>query len=290
MTEPAVTRLTSAVGAVIEAADLREPRAETVVVIRRALLDHGVVFLRDQSASVEQLWAFLEHFGTPQKDDSFGTDDDRPSDVQESDFRRTRHGTSVWHTDSSFLERPPKLTLLRIVRQPAIGGDTCWASMVAAYEALSKPMRDMLDGLTAIHSIKPPMSRLGDYGGEFGARFAARHAPEQVHPVVLLHPETGRRALYVTQSCTTGIVELAAAESRYVLDLLFDHIRSPDFSMRWRWMPNDVAIWDNRSVQHYAVPDYDSERVVHRIVVAGEKPYGPPRDTDWQFGSARSGR
>ena len=95
-------------------------------------------------------------------------------------------------------------------------------------------------------------------------------------PVVLLHPETGRKALYVTQSCTTRIVELSPAESRHLLNLLFEHIKSPDFSMRWRWTPNDVAMWDNRSVQHYAVPDYDTERVVHRIIVAGERPCGPP--------------
>jgi alpha-ketoglutarate-dependent taurine dioxygenase len=271
-----VSQITSSVGAVIGSVDLREPmQTETIRFIRRVLLDHGVVFFRNQDASVEQLWAFLTNFGTPQKEDSFGTDADRPEDVQEADFQRTKHGTAVWHTDSSFLERPPKFTLLRAIRLPPVGGDTCWANMVAAYEALSKPMRSMLDGLTAIHSIEPPLSRLDDYGDVFLSNFRKIHALQQVHPVVLLHPETGRKALYVTQSCTTRIVELSSAESRGLLDLLFDHIKSPDFSMRWRWSPNDVAMWDNRSVQHYAVPDYDTQRVVHRIIVSGDRPHGP---------------
>jgi len=275
-TIPQMLRVTTAMGAVIGSVDLGKLLdAKTIDFIRRALLDNGVIFFRNQNAAVAELWEFLRNFGTPQKEDSFGTDADKPEDVAEADFSRTRKGTAVWHADSTFLEKPPKITLLRMVRGPVFGGDTCWASMVAAYEGLSEPIRNMLDGLTAVHSISRAVSPLGSYGDAFKAEFGKLHAPQQIHPVVQLHPETGRKALFVSASATTRIVELEPAESRHILDLLFEHIKSPDFSMRWRWSPNDVALWDNRSVQHYAVPDYTAERVVHRIVVAGERPRGP---------------
>jgi taurine dioxygenase len=219
-------RVTTNVGAVIDGVDLGRPlEAQTADFVRRALFEHGVILFRNQHADVAQLWAFLRNFGTPHKEDSFGTDADRPEDVTEADFSRTRAGTAVWHADSTFLEKPPKITLLRMVRGPAFGGDTCWASMVAAYDALSRPFREMLDGLTAVNAVSHAVSRLGDYGDAFTAEFGKRHRPQQVHPVVQLHPETGRKALFVTQSATTRIVELEPAESRHVLDLLFEHVK-----------------------------------------------------------------
>jgi taurine dioxygenase len=266
-------RITPAVGAIVDGIDLgADLDRDTIGSIRQALVDHGVIFFRNQDVTIEQLWSFLRNFGTPQKEDSFGTDEDGPEDVQDSDLSPTRSGTAVWHTDSSFLASPPKFTLLRAVKLPPLGGDTCWSSMVAAYEALAAPLRDMLDRLTAVHSIDLPMTRLGHYGGEFEANFKAIHAPQQVHPVVLRHPETGRKALYVTESCTTRIVELEPAHSRHVLAMLFEHIKSPEFNMRWHWTAMDVAMWDNRVVQHYAVPDYETERVMQRIIIAGDRP------------------
>jgi len=269
-------RLTPAVGAVITGVELNASiDGQALAFIREALNTHGVIFFPQQDVGVDRLWEFLSDFGTPQKDDSFATDADGPQDVRDSDLSPTRKGTAVWHADSTFLAKPPKITLLRAVSLPACGGDTCWASMVAAYEGLSEPLRAMIDGLTAVHSIEPPVARLGDYGDVFAAKFTARHAAQQVHPMVQIHPETGRKALYVTESCTSRIVELEPVESRHLLALLFEHIKSPEFAMRWRWTPGDVAMWDNRAVQHYAVPDYDSERVMQRIVVAGDRPYGP---------------
>ena len=271
-----VDRITPAVGGVIDSLDLgARMDGETIASIKAALHDCGVVFFRNQIASVEQLWAFLENFGTPQKEDSFGTDDDRPSDIQDADLMPTRYGTAIWHTDSSFLARPPKYTLLRAVSLPPLGGDTCWASMATAYEALYAPLRAMLDGFTAVHSIDVPIGRLGDYGDAFLKNFEAVHARQQVHPVVAVHPDTGRKSLYVTESCTTRIVELSQLESRHLLALLFEHIKSPDFNLRWRWSENDIALWDNRIVQHYAVPDYDRARVMQRIIVKGDKIEGP---------------
>jgi taurine dioxygenase len=279
-------QLTPAVGAIIRGADLNASMdAQTITFIRTALLNHGVIFFRQQDVGAEQMWAFLKHFGTPQKDDSFGTDADGPDDVREADLKPTRKGTAVWHADSTFLAKPPKFTLLRAVKLPPCGGDTCWASMAAAYDALSEPVRAMVDKLSAVHAVETALARLDDYGDVFADKFTTIHAPQQVHPVVQVHPETGRKALFVTESSTARIVGLEPVESRHLLAMLFEHIKSPDFAMRWCWTPGDVAMWDNRIVQHYAVPDYDSERVMQRIVVAGERPCGPQ---DTHEGSRRT--
>jgi taurine dioxygenase len=274
--EPKAQPLTTAVGAVIEGVDIGAPMdAETIAFIRGTLVERGVVFFRRQDVTIEQMWAFISHFGTPQKEDSFGTDEDTAADVAVNDLAPTRKGTAVWHTDSSFLATPPTFTILRALKLPPLGGDTCWASMTAAYDALPTPMRAMLDQLSAVHTIDLPMTRLGEYGDDFGSRFRAIHAPHQVHPVVAVHPETGRKALYVTESCTSRIVEFEAQQSRHLLAMLFEHIKSPDFNLRWRWTEGDVALWDNRVVQHYAVPDYERERVMQRIIIKGERPVGP---------------
>jgi alpha-ketoglutarate-dependent taurine dioxygenase len=276
LVEPRLQALTPAVGSVIEGIDIGAPvDAEAVALIRATLVDRGVVFFPRQEVTIEQLWRFIAHFGQPQKEDSFGTDEDTPADVNVTNLAPTRKGTAVWHSDSSFLATPPKFTILRALKLPPLGGDTCWASMTAAYEALPAPLRAMLDQVSAVHAIDLPMTRLGDYGGEFEANFRALHAGQQVHPTVSVHPETGRKALYVTESCTTRIAGFETLHSRHLLAMLFEHIKSPDFNLRWRWSEGDVALWDNRVVQHYAVPDYEDERVMQRIIIKGERPVGP---------------
>jgi alpha-ketoglutarate-dependent taurine dioxygenase len=272
----AVHPITSAVGAVIEGVDLRQAlAADDAAAVRQAWLEHGVLFFRDQDVTLEQFWAFMERFGQPQKEEVTGTDRDKATDVQTADMAPVRHTTAVWHADTTSMAQPPMATALRAVNVPRFGGDTCWSSMYAAYAALSEPMQRMLDALTAVHSIEPTYDRMKSYAQYFVAKYSERHAAEQVHPVVLTHPETGRKALYVSESFTTRIVELSPAESRSVLDMLFRHIGSPCFSMRWKWSANDVAIWDNRCVQHFAVPDYESTRTMQRIVLAGVRPGGP---------------
>jgi len=268
--------ITTSVGAVIEGVDLRQKLApETVRYVRQALLDHGVIFFRGQDINMNQFWAFMENFGFPQKEESTGTDHDRPEDVQTADLSPTRHATAVWHADTTSLAKPPIATALRAVKVPPFGGDTCWSSMYAAWEALSEPMRRMLDGLTAIHTVQLTVDRMKQFGQAFEAAYSARNAAEQIHPVVLTHPETGRKALYVNESFVTRIVELSAAESAALLPVLFRHIESPAFTMRWKWSPNDIAFWDNRAVQHFAVPDYETARVMQRIVLAGVRPGAP---------------
>jgi taurine dioxygenase len=268
-----VQPVTASIGAVLGGIDLRDPLSvEAVATVRRAVLDHGVVFLRDQEISLEQFWAFMENFGQPLKEESDGTDDDKPSDVMTASLTATRYSTATWHADTTSLAKPPIATALRMVEPPPFGGDTCWSSMYAAYEALSEPMKAMLDGLTAVHSIQKTIDSMNEYAGIFEERYTARHDRQQVHPVVLTHPETGRKALYVSETFTTRIVELSAAESAAVLGVLFRQVDSPLFTVRWKWAPGDIAFWDNRSTQHFAVPDYDTPRVVQRIVLAGVRP------------------
>lgn len=269
-----VRPVTPVVGAVIDGVDLRDPLEPGAVrAIRQTLLEHGVVFFHDQELTREQMHAFVTNFGTPIAEPFQAGD--QPEPVGEADLAATRRATAVWHSDTTFVAEPPSLTALRAVRLPPVGGDTCWGSMYAAYEALSKLLREMLDGLTAVHSVYPVMQRLGDVGQRDAAYSKPIHGTENVHPVIRVHPETGRKALFVNESWTTRIVELHPAESAAVLALLFEHVKSPDFTMRWRWAPNDLAMWDNRAVQHYAVPDYDTSRVMQRVVLAGDKPCGP---------------
>ncbi len=272
-TLPRIHPITPTIGAVISDVDLRGPLdPEAVHTIREALLEYGVVFFSDQDITRDQLKAFAASFG--QLGRTFKSPDAVEDHVGEMVTIAPKGTTDIWHADSTYMESPPLGAVLRAVRLPPVGGDTCWASMYAAYEALSQPMRSMLDGLTAVHSVFPVVQRLGlsldDYLRDSGSE-----PTESVHPVIRVHPETGRKLLFVNQSWTTRIVELNPAESSRILELLFEHVKSPDFNIRYRWAPDDVAFWDNRAVLHYAVPDYQVERVMQRVVIAGDRPVGP---------------
>lgn len=266
--------VTPVVGAVVSGVDLRQPlEPASVRAIRQALLDHGVIIFHDQDLSREQMRAFATNFGTPISEPY--SSGDEPETVSDADFQPAKRGTAVWHSDTTFVAEPPSLTALRATNLPPVGGDTCWGNMYAAYDALSAPLRGMLDGLTAVHSVYPAIQRIGQAGKQKAVGSSPIHDLEYIHPVIRLHPETGRKALFVNEGQTTRIVELTKAESDHVLALLFEHVKSPDFTMRWRWKPNDVAFWDNRAVQHYAVPDYDTPRRMQRVILAGDRPYGP---------------
>ncbi len=268
-------RLSSAIGALTGGVDITRPLPPRIIqTLRQALLGHGVIFFQDQDLSDDQMTAFVSQFGTPIPEPFSDSTMDATAPVFQTDLGPTRFATAVWHSDTTFVPEPPMMTALRAVTLPPVGGDTCWACMHAAYDALSEPLRRMLDGLSAVHSMYPTAQRLGVHLGDRAAGAQAQGG-EHIHPVVRVHPETGRKALFVNESATTRIVELGAAESAQILALLFQHVKSPDFAMRWRWTPNDVALWDNRAVQHYAVPDYQAERVMQRVVLAGDRPAGP---------------
>jgi alpha-ketoglutarate-dependent taurine dioxygenase len=262
--------ITPAVGAILGGVDLRAPLEPVVVQeIRQSVLDHGVIFFRNQDLSRDQMLSFMQNFGTPRLDP---ISSDRPVSVSDTVTEMhtlpTKRATSVWHYDSSLDAEPASIISLRAIELPPVGGDTCWASMYAAYDALSEPLRTMLDGLTAVHSayqlysLMPPQADI-------------QQDMASVHPVIRVHPETGRKALFVDELWTQRIVELEPAESANLLAFLFDHVKSPNFTVRWCWNVNDIALWDNRAFQHYAVNDYDTTRVLQKTILAGDRPEGP---------------
>ncbi|MDG2005567.1 MAG: TauD/TfdA family dioxygenase [Novosphingobium sp.] len=265
-----VTPITPSIGAVVEGVDLREPLdEETVRQLREIWLDRGVIFLRDQGISEEQLERYIGYFGTPITEPSnvsYGAPSDAPP-VHSGDSGLVKAVAERWHADASWLAEPPAATALRMVQIPEVGGDTCWSNVTQAYEDLIEPLRALLDSLDAVHWMAPSLAAMGVD--------AQDDKTEYTHPVIAVHPETGRRALFVSEGWTKCIVGLPASQGSHLLALVYDHIKSPHYTMRWRWAPGDIALWDNRAVQHFAVPDYDSGRIIQRVVTAGVRPVGP---------------
>lgn len=284
---PTFSAITPAVGAIASSIDLRAPlRPETIRAIREAILKHGVVFFRDQDLTRDQMAAFVEHFGTPGADPLM--DDDTPHSPTSERTRHplstytmstyaTRNASAVWHMDSTLAPEPAALLALQAIEMPATGGgDTCWGSMVAAYDTLSEPIKNLIDPLMAEHSGYKAMPLLEATSGS-----TLKRQLRSVHPVVIVHPETGRRALFVNELWTESIIGLSKHESDSLLAMLWSHSRSEPFTMRWKWRVNDIAVWDNRSFQHYAVMDYEGTRVLHKSHVRGLAPQGvasPARD------------
>jgi taurine dioxygenase len=179
--------------------------------------------------------------------------------------------TAVWHMDSTLAPAPAAYLSLRALElPPSGGGDTCWGSMYAAYETLSEPVKAFIDGLSAEHSAYKTLPLLGGSNTGF-----LQEQMRSVHPVVRVHPETGRKALFVNELWTESIVGLSSHESDSLLAMLWKHSASPEFTMRWRWQANDLALWDNMAFQHYAVRDYTGNRVLQKAYVKGERPVGP---------------
>jgi taurine dioxygenase len=267
--------ITPAVGAVIEGVDLRRPLSKAAKgSIHQAMLDHGVVFFRGQDElTLDELARFVSNFAALQTGILVEEGAPPAAAALEFNIAEIKQGTALWHSDFTFYDEPTVYTGLRSVKLPPVGGDTCWASMYAAYDALSEPLRQMLDGLTAVHSMSPTAERLPHIADNY-ARAAQVYGDQAIHPMVIVHPETGRKALYVFEGATTRVVELSSTESKYLLAMLFDHLRSPQFAMRWTWKPNDVALWDNRALQHFAVPDYAGERIMQSVRTIGQRPVG----------------
>ena len=265
--------VTPVIGAEVCGVDLREPLdADTVKGIRAALIAHQVIFFRDQAVTEDEQLRFAEYFGTPMLSVYDTLAAEQPKITVLDTATPKGQGTDRWHADHTFSEHPPLGAILRAVQLPSSGGDTCFASMAAAYEALSPAMRDFLDGLTAIHTtelVDAMISRLSNVVRR------SEHPPMH-HPVVWVHPENGRKLLFVNGNWTTKIVELAQPESDALLSFLYQHLQAPEFQCRFRWEVGSVAFWDNRAVQHLAIPDYSERRVMRRVMMAGtDRPVGP---------------
>jgi taurine dioxygenase len=263
--------LTAEIGAEVRGVSLADPLDDdTVARIRRALLDHLVLFFRDQPVDDDEHLAFALRFGPLHVSPLATRYQDTPAVTVLNQVGPKGEGADEWHSDNTFLADPPMASILRAVKLPSVGGDTCFASMYAAYEALSGPMRAFVDGLDAVHDITKVMRKAIDAGHTtLDLAEMQRRCPAVTHPVAKVHPETGRRALFVNRNSTSHLVGVTERENEVLLPFLFDHVRSPAFQCRFHWEPDSVAFWDNRSVQHFAVPDYDEPRVMHRVTIAG---------------------
>ena len=266
-----IERLSTHIGVEVTGVDLRVPVAdETLLAIQKLLLDHHVVFFRNQPLEPHQLIALAERFGSLDVH-AFGRHLPDLPEVGLIDQADPQHdGANRWHTDSTFMPRPPFGALLCAVRLPAVGGDTIWVSTTAAYESLSPMLRQTLDGLSATHDITGPLLRAASGGHSIGSveEVTARWPPIS-HPVVCRHPETGRKFIYVNSNFTTRINGLSEAESDALLRFLFDLVKTPELQVRFHWEEGSIALWDNRCTQHYAVADYRERRIMHRVTVAG---------------------
>ncbi|MGA1407757.1 MAG: taurine dioxygenase [Ilumatobacteraceae bacterium] len=273
-----VESISAAIGAKVSGVDLCSgitdvQRDEILVALHR----YHVLFFENQPLSPIQhrdlaakfgdlhVHPFYPHDSEVEEIIVLDTNDDNPPD------------SDTWHTDVTFIETPPMGALLSARVLPPSGGDTLWLSCIAAYEALSPAMQGFLSSLTAEHDMAASFT-VERYGNSDEARErlaeARRKNPPVVHPVIRTHPVTGKKGLFVNASFTTRIMELTAAESASLLAYLAVHVAKPEFTVRWKWKPYDLAFWDNRLTQHYATADYmPHRRVMHRATILGDKPY-----------------
>lgn len=266
--------LTPAIGAEIFGVDLGQGIDDkTFDVINQAFLDHQVIFFRNQKLSAEQHRNLALRFGTPAFSKKLKMYDGyQDVSLLENDGSKTAIG-AMWHTDNTDFVEPPMASLLYSEISPAVGGDTIWASMYAAYDALSEAMKAYLDGMTALHD-NSIIKQLYAAEGTLRNEGVMVNEPTE-HPVIRVHPQTGRKALYVNPSYTRTILGIPATESRHILNYLFEHLTRPEYQVRFRWTAGSLAIWDNRCSQHYALDDYSELRRMRRVQVEGDRPVGP---------------
>lgn len=270
----AIQPVNPTIGAYVSGIDLKQPLARADRdAIETALLHHGVLFFRDQDVTPEEQIAFAREFGEIDIPPLLTKYSANPEMIVLDQVAPRGQGADEWHSDNTFAAEPPMGSILHAVKIPGLGGDTCFANMHAAYDALAAPLRRMCDELQAVHDITKPM-RKAIAAGHTEQSLADIQAkwPPVVHPVVRTHPVTGRKALFVNGNSTTHIVGMSERESEAILRLLIDHVRDPLFQCRFGWDLHSIAFWDNRSVQHYAVPDYAERRIMNRVTLVGDRP------------------
>jgi taurine dioxygenase len=267
-----IRKSTPNIGAEIFGVNLSKPLSnQQFHDVHDALMDRLVIFFRDQTLDVEQHKAFGRRFGRLHVHPAAPSVlPDHPEIlVVKTDETSGHIAGEDWHSDVSCDPEPPMGSILYLTEVPPDGGgDTMFANMHLAYEALSEPIRKLVDGMTAIHDGEHI------YRGRYGIDDTGRTYPRAEHPVVRTHPVTGKKCLFVNRFFTTRIAGLHRGESDAILEMLYRHIETPEFCMRFKWRPNSVAFWDNRSVQHHALWDYHpNRRYGHRVTVCGDKPY-----------------
>ncbi len=251
-----VTRMSGSLGAEIRGLDLATVDAAGAAVVHELLMEHQVLFFPEQHLTPDQHIAFGRHFGELESHPNLDFESERPEFFE----LRAKNGkggvADEWHSDITFEPHPSKFAILHMVKCPDVGGDTMWANAYKAYDELSAPLQELCEGLTALHDASPHL------------------VPDKmhIHPVVRVHPETGRKSLFVNEHFTRRIVELSDEESRMLLGHLTQWIQKPRFTMRYRWTPGTIAMWDNRCTQHHVLNDFEGERVIQRVTVMGDDP------------------
>lgn len=289
-----VRRVAGHIGAEISGIDLNTPLdAAAVAEIRAQLLKYKVIFFRDQHLGHAEEIAFARQFGElthahPHENQAPGEypeiltiDPDRYAQRYGQSYRdeyqqRQYSYYSGWHTDVTAAVNPPSISFLRSEIVPEFGGDTTWTNLAAAYNGLSEPLRNFVDGLKAEHRFLAGQER-SDESDELSRRIEA-NLLVSIHPVVRVHPETGERALYVNPGFTKKIVGLSSVESRKILEFLYEHITRAEYTVRFRWDNSSLAVWDNRTTAHLAPQDLghlDVRRTLHRVTIVGDRPVGP---------------
>ena len=254
----------SLIGAFVEDVDLSSPiGSDETDELLSAWHKWGVLFFKNQNLNDGQQVAAASIFGDPVPFDFAPTT--KESEIVHkiaNEKGRSGGGSSNWHTDATWLKMPPRGTMLQAVKLPSSGGDTLFASMSAAFDSLSPETQNFIDGLTALHHG----------GSKLGANRLGKIIPEDAvtHPVVRTHPVTGEKCIFVNRLFTKKINELDDIENEAVLPMLCDLVLRPELQFRFTWQEGDVAVWDNRSVQHYATPDYSEARIMHRVILAGD--------------------
>lgn len=260
---PHVTRLAGTLGAEIHGITLSKAGPDEAESILELIAEHLVLFFPDQHLTPDEHIAFGHLFGKLEGHPNLALDAERPEFFE----LRAEGGAGAiadeWHSDLTCQAEPSIFAILHMKKCPAYGGDTLWANMYAAYDALSRPMKDLCEGLSALHDASP------------------HYTPERkaIHPVVRVHPVTDRKSLFVNEHFTRRIVELSHDESEALLRHLTRHATSDRFTVRYHWTEGTIAMWDNRCTQHHVLNDFEGERVIQRVTVMGDhpEPASPPR-------------
>jgi taurine dioxygenase len=260
-----VKRLSPYIGGEVSGIDLTQPVSDDQIAqIKAALIEHGVIFFRDQPIDIPTQIALARRFGNLQIHAMAGLDEEYPEVRPIHADANSKHiAGEDWHTDLSCNPIPPMGSILHIYELPDLGGDTCWASMYAAYDALSDGMKARIEGLTATHDGRIAFGRFNPKGTY----------PLAVHPVVAKHPDTGRKLLFVNRGFTSHINDVSLDEGAALLAFLLNHLEKPHFHVRFQWKKHSIAFWDNRCTQHLAIWDYFPQvRSGHRVQIEGTIP------------------
>jgi taurine dioxygenase len=251
-----VAPLSGSLGAEVRGISLASATEADAEAIQSLLMEHLVLFFPEQHLSPDEHIAFGRHFGELEAHPNLSLGAERPEFFELHASGGAGAIADEWHSDLSCQPEPSVIAILHMVKCPSVGGDTMWANMYKAYEALSPPMRELCDGLSALHDAHP------------------HGAPETmaVHPVVRVHPVTGRKSLFVNEHFTRRIVELSHEESDVLLRFLTRWAHESRFTLRYRWTEGTIAMWDNRCTQHHVLSDFEGERVIQRVTVMGDRP------------------